>query len=297
MVHDALRHALVQPGGHDRECASLAAALHHDVLSVPFREGSQQVQGPHQAQVHALHVVAVAIFDAVRHITVIPAVESGRNLIELLRAHPRIQPVNLHLQADEAVLCVILMPQRLFDGLDTGTGRAQHHRMLPLLRILGIEEIAVNGLGGVQHQLDQVTFHLVGAIFLGQFLRISQWELLRFGDIVLPELLEISRFLREGPDAVHPEAQLDVVAVGHPVHLDLQAQVAEARVAAGAHVNPGAAALQGHGAVGVGLQHVTCDVILHDPVARNAVFVELHLHGGLLAGLVEPVVMVGHRDP
>ena len=46
----------------------------------------------------------------------------------------------------------------------------------------------------------------------------------------------------------------------------------------------------------VGFQHVVGYCVFHNAIARNAVFVKLHLYGGLLARLIEPVGVVGHRN-
>ncbi len=205
--------------------------------------------------------------------------------------------MDFRLEADAARFCVVLVAQRLLDGLDACSRRAEDYRTAAFLRVLGIEEVAVYGLRAVEHQPYQVAVDFVCAVFFSPFLAVGEGELLRLADVLLPELQEIRRLAGVRLNLVYAEAEFDMVAVFHSVDFRSELQVAESRCPAAAHIEFGPATFEGERAVPVGLQHVVGNLVADRAVARDAVLVELYLHGGVLSGPVEPVGVVGYRDP
>ena len=146
-----------------------------------------------------LHIVSVAVVYTVFQISCRVAVEGAADVIESFLGQSGIQSVNLYLQSDETVLCVVFMSQWLFDGLDAGSWRTEHYGMLAWLRVFGVEELAIDALFATAHgNFHQIAIHLIGAVFLGNLLGVGERNLCQFVEVALPEGVEVFGLLCEG---------------------------------------------------------------------------------------------------
>ena len=124
-----------------------------------------------------------------------------------------------------------------------------------------------------------------------------QGELGSLSLLLLPERPEVLRLLGERLYLIGREAYLHMVLIGLTVELQRQAQVAETGFLGGSHIDLGATILQRRGASLIGRQQVGTYLPLHHTIARDAILIELHFDGGLLARLIEPIGMVGDGHP
>ena len=161
------------------------------------------------------HVVAVLIFQSVRQISAICIVESPAYFIEGFGRDARVETMNLYLQADEAILGIIFIAHRLLDGFDAGSRRGENHRMATLLGILGIEEVAVHRMTFLIYlKFNEITVYLVGTVFLGEFLGVTQGNILQFVLCLLPECIEILRLLGIRLNLIYRESYFDMMLIG-----------------------------------------------------------------------------------
>ena len=206
--------------------------------------------------------------------------------------------MNLHLKSNKAILGIILVAHRILDGLDACSWRTEHYGMLAWLGILGIEQEAIHGMAHfVDLELDEITVYLVGTIVLVQLLGIRHRHLFQFLHVLLPEASEILGLLRIGVYLVDRESHLDMMLIGLSVETDREFHVAESRRFLRSHIDDGTSVLQLHASMLVGLEHVVAYGIFQFAITGNAILAETHLHLGILAGLIEPVGMVGHSEP
>ena len=63
------------------------------------------------------------------------------------------------------------------------------------------------------------------------------------------------------------------------------------------HLDGATSVLQFCFTFGVVFHQVSANAVLHNAVAGNTILIELHFYRRLFACLVEPVGMVGHRQP
>ena len=96
MIGHTGRHARVEASRDEREGSALAASLHKDIAAVPFGERAEIVEGAYASHVDVLHVVVVAVVEAVLQVAVL-AREGAGYLLELLLGHLGVESVNLHL--------------------------------------------------------------------------------------------------------------------------------------------------------------------------------------------------------
>ena len=206
--------------------------------------------------------------------------------------------MDFHLHAYAAVLGVVFVAQGLLDGLDARPGRAEYHGMPPRLRPLGVEQVCVDGLPLlVERQFHKVAVDFVGAVFVGFLLCVGQGESPHFLYPLAPEGREVGRLFCRRAYVAYRVAHLYVVLVGLAANYGFQAQVAEARRRPRAHVDDGAAAHELGFALAVDGHHVVGRLVSHGAVQGHSVPVQLHLHLGFLALVVEPVGVVGHGHP
>ena len=253
------------------------------------------------------HIIVVAVVEAILQITVL-AREGSRYFLELLVGHLGVQSVDFHLQADETVLGIIGVTHGFLDGLDAGTRRTEHNGVLfhstfliPHSTFFWTSEVGVDIVVAVGMQFQQVAVDVGIGILVDLLAAHHQLFVLHllagFFQRLLPKGVEVGRILRVGLQLFRREAHLDVVLVGLSVDGGLESQVAEARLLHGTHIDDGTAILQQHLARRGGRQHILTDFVIHLDILPNAILAEGHLHLGPLARLVEPVGMVGHRQP
>ena len=247
-----------------------------------------------------LHVVVVAVVEPVLQVAVL-TVEGRRDFLELLVGHLRVQTVNLHLQTDKAVLGVVGVAHRLLDGLDAGTWRAEYDGIFAACASLRFRQVAIHGVAAVGLQLQQVAVELVGGVLV--HLLAFHEELVAIHllagrlKVLFPERLEVGGVLRIGLQLFGREPYLHVVLVLLVAVDGRQPQVQESWLLHRTHVDGGPAVPQLHLAFRRGRHHVGPNLVADLHVLGNAVDVETYFHLRLLARLVEPVGMVGHRQP
>ena len=245
-----------------------------------------------------LHVVLVTVLQILAEVAVVAPVEGGVNLRPLAVGHRGVQPVDVDGQAYESVLGIEASGRSVLDGLHAGSRRCQHHGARSLPCAVRHQQVGVEGMAAaVQVDFQQVAVYALVRHILDILLREVYGCLAALVQFVLPERPEVLRLLGEGLNLVGREAHLHVVPVGFAVKRHLQPQVAEAGLRGRAHTDLGPSVLQPHRATAVRRQQVGADLPFHHAVARNAVLIELHLDGGLLTRLVEPVGMVGYGHP
>ena len=161
------------------------------------------------------HVVAVLIFQSVRQISAVCIVESPAYFIEGFGRDARVETMNLYLEADKSVLGVIFIAHRLLDGLDAGSWRCENHRMTTLLGILGIEEVAVHRMTFLIYlKFNEIAIYLISTILLGEFLGITQRNVLQFVLSLLPECFKILRFLGIRLNLIYRESYFYMMLIG-----------------------------------------------------------------------------------
>ena len=161
------------------------------------------------------HIITVLIFQSIGKITTVCIVESLAYLLECFGWETWVETMNLYLEADESVLGVIFIAHRLLDGLDAGSRRCENHRMATLLGILGIEEVAVHRMTFLIYlKLYKIAIYLICTIFLGEFLGIAHRHVLQFVLCLLPESIEILRFLGIRLNLIYRESYFDMMLIG-----------------------------------------------------------------------------------
>lgn len=144
MVDHTSRDTWIESSADDSKGTPLASALHYDILTVPLGQSGEEINGTDKSEVDTLHIIIVAVVKAVAQIAIFTTIESAGYFIEFLSGNLRVQAVNLHLEADAAVLSIIAVAQRLLYGLYSGTGRTYHDGAAAGLGIARHEEIAVD---------------------------------------------------------------------------------------------------------------------------------------------------------
>ena len=97
--------------------------------------------------------------------------------------------MDLHLQTDKTVLCIIDITHRLLDGLDAGTWRTEHNGVFAFC--LGFGKIGVNGVSSVGLYLQQIGICLVGTVLIRFLARYADRCLASLFEVGLPEGIEI----------------------------------------------------------------------------------------------------------
>ena len=166
-----------------------------------------------------LHVVTVTVVYAVFQIARATTVEGAANVVEVVLREPRVQSVNLNLQTDESILGIILMAQRLLDGLHSRSRRAEHGRTAFSLGVLRNEQIAVHAVALVCIELYEPAVNLVGAVFLCQFTGVLQRLAVHVCYSIVPELPEVGRLFGVRAYLLWRETNLYVVLVGLSVNV------------------------------------------------------------------------------
>ena len=167
--------------------------------------------------------------------------------------------------------------------------------------ISGHRQIAVDAVAAVGMQFDQVAVELVGAVLLDALTPGQQPLCAHFlaglVDVRLPEFVEVGRIAGVGFQLLGRESHLHVVLVQLAVDGGLEPHVEESGLLHRSHIDDGAPVLQHHLSPGGGGQHVGSYLVAHLHVLWDAIFAERHFHLRLFARLVEPVGVVGHRQP
>ena len=144
---------------------------------------------------------------------------------------------------------------------------------------------------------QQIHIRIVRSVCLHLFAVHVQWRLSCLVNGGPPKGVEVCRILGIGLQQLGREANLDVVLILFVVHRSRQPQLQESGLLHRSHVNHGTSVLQPNFAFRCGRHHVRTYLVRHLHILRHAVERECHLHFGFLAGLVEPVGMVGNRQP
>ena len=298
MVSHALGYSSIQACCDNCQGAALASALHSHILSIPFWERGKEVDAAHQSLIHMAHVVAVLIFQAIGKISPVCIVESLTYLQEGFGRKTWVEAMDFYLEANESVLCIILVAQRFLDGLNAGSRRGEHHGMVALAGILGIEKIAIHHMSHLIYlKFYEIAIYLIGTVFLGEFLGVAQGNVLQFILRLLPETVEILRFLGIRLNLIHRESHFHMMLIGFAIELIKQAQISETWSLSGSHVHDGAPILQSEASLLISLEQVIAYFILHLAVTGNSILIETYFHLSLLASLIEPVSMIGHGKP
>ena len=298
MVCAAERHTAVERRRHKTQRTALAATLHGNVLSVPLWQGGKEINGTHQSEVDMLHIIIIARIQSLTQIAVGTGVEGVAYLLELPVAHPRVESVNLRLEAYAAAVGIIAVAQRLLDGLHACSRRTEHHRARAFYVALGDEQIAVDALSLLVHvEAHEIGIGLVGVVFMSRINGVGERHALQLVKLFLPEGHEVGWFFGVGLDVIHREAHFNMVCCRSAADIGCKSEVEEAGVAACANVDHRPAVFQNSLASMTVVEHVAGHGICHLAVLRHSVSIQLHLHQRLLAGLIEPVGMVWHGDP
>ena len=220
MIGHTLGYSAIQTCCDNCQGAALASALHSHILAIPLWKRRQEVDAAHQSLIHMAHVVAVLIFQAIGKITAVSIVESLAYLLEGFGRKTWIEAMDFYLEADESVLGIILVAQGFLDGLDAGSRRGENHGMATLLGILGIEEIAIHRMSHLVYlKFYEIAIYLIGAILLGEFLGVTQGNTLQFILRLLPEAVEILRFLGIRLNLIHREPHFYMMLIGFAIKL------------------------------------------------------------------------------
>ena len=215
MIGNTLGYSAIQACCNNRQGSTLASTLHSHILSIPFRKGCQEVDAAHQSLIHMAHVIAVLIFQSVSQIAPVSVIESLTYLLEGFGRDARIKTMNLYLEADESILGIILVAHRFLDGFDAGSWRCENHRMVASAGILGIEEIAVHRMTFLIYlKLYKIAIYLISTILLGEFLGITQRNVLQFVLSLLPECFKILRLLGIRLNLIYRESYFDMMLIG-----------------------------------------------------------------------------------
>ena len=166
------------------------------------------------------HVVAVLIFQSIGKIAPVSIVESLAYLLEGFGRKTWVEAMDFYLEADESVLSIILVAQGFLDGLDAGSRRGENHGMASPAGILGIEEIAIHRMSHLIYlKFYEIAIYLICTIFLGEFLGVTQGNILQFILRLLPEAVEILRFLGIRLNLIHRESHFYMMLVGFAIEL------------------------------------------------------------------------------
>ncbi len=233
-----------------------------------------------------LRIVGILILNAIVKVTVHRIAEGCRNVRVGLLVEPRVQSVNLHLEAYAAVLRVEAEPEGVPYGLDAGSRRAKHHRAGAFLCVLGVGKIAVHAVGAVYREFYQIAVDFVAAQLGNILFRIVQRILFDLFDILLPERDEVRGLFNYGFYPVHSESELDVMAVACPVHYGLEPEVPETGSFLCPDIESCPSAAKLKFALAVSLEHIVCNLVFHFGIARNAVLVELDFYLRPLGALI-----------
>ena len=188
------------------------------------------------------------------------------------------------------------MTRRLFNRLDTGPRRTEHHGILAFS--LGHEQITVDIVAPAHTlELHQVAVDLLIGILRHRSQGVGHRATRRLVHSLFPERVKVGRHLGVRLYLLRREAHFHMVTVGLPVDLGRQPAVAEAGRFHRAHVDDGASVFQGDRAFLVSRQQFAAQFIVHHTIPRDAILIELDLDFGFLTGLVEPIGVVRHGDP